>query len=299
MIYYDSKINKGDEKMENENIKLREIKRIWTVNEQKISPIHTAGPVLPPGPWKDYDPFLLLMEDKFEKGAFDVHPHRGMETITFIIDGNINHYDSATGADGRLEKGDLQFMTAGSGVVHNESPADGEKVHLLQLWVNLPRKYKMVKPRYQNMHAKDMPVRQENGALIRVYSGSSGDIVSNTLNYAPVTFVEIVLEEGASISQDLPGTYNGYIYVLEGSGTFGENKVEAKKGQAMWLGSANDGEMSSIHISANEKLRLILFAGEPLREPVVAYGPFVMNSEEEIRQAYRDYHEGKFETPVD
>jgi quercetin 2,3-dioxygenase len=299
MIYYDSKVNKGDEKMENENMKLREIKKIWTVNEQKISPIHTAGPVLPPGPWKDYDPFLLLMEDKFEKGAFDVHPHRGMETITFIIDGNINHYDSATGAGERLEKGDLQFMTAGSGVVHNESPADGEKVHLLQLWVNLPRKYKMVKPRYQNMHAKDMPVRQENGALIRVYSGSSGDILSNTLNYAPVTFVEMVLEEGASISQDLPGTYNGYIYVLEGSGTFGENKVEAKKGQAMWLGSANDGEMSSIHISANENLRLVLFAGEPIKEPVVAYGPFVMNTEEEIRQAYQDYREGKFETLED
>ena len=190
-------------------------------------------------------------------------------------------------------------MTAGRGVIHNESPLDGEKVHLLQLWVNLPRKYKMVKPRYQNMHAKDMPVRQENGALIRVYSGSSGDIVSNTLNYAPVTFVEMVLEKGASIIQDLPGTYNGYIYVLEGSGTFGENKVEAKKGQAMWLGSADEAKMSGIHVSANEKLRLVLFAGEPLREPVVAHGPFVMNTEEEIRQAYRDYQEGKFETPVD
>ena len=290
---------KGDEKMENQNIRLREIKKIWTVNEQKISNIHTASPILAPGNWVDYDPFLLLMEDKFQKGAFDVHPHRGIETLTFIIDGNINHYDSATGTSGTLEKGDLQFMTAGRGVVHNESPSDGEKVHLLQLWVNLPRKYKMVKPRYQNMHAKDMPVRQENGALIRVYSGSSGDIVSNTLNYAPVTFVEMVLEEGASISQDLPGTYNGYIYVLEGSGTFGENKVKAKKGQAMWLGSANDGEMSSIHISANENLRLVLFAGEPIKEPVVAYGPFVMNTEEEIRQAYQDYREGKFETLED
>ena len=283
--------------MEKGNVKLREIKKIWTVNEQNISPIHTAGPVLPPGPWKDYDPFLLLMEDKFEKGAFDVHPHRGMETITFIIDGNINHYDSATGAGGRLEKGDLQFMTAGSGVVHNESPADGEKVHLLQLWVNLPRKYKMVKPRYQNMQAKDMPVREEDGALIRVYSGSSGNVVSDTLNFAPVTFVEMVLESGSSIIQDLPGSYNGFIYVLEGSGTFGENEVEAKKGQAMWLGSADESKMSGINVSANEKLRLVLFAGEPLRETVVAHGPFVMNSEEEIRQAYRDYREGKFLNP--
>ena len=281
------------------NMKLREIKKIWTVNEQKISPIHTAGSVLAPGNWVDYDPFLLLMEDKFEKGAFDVHPHRGIETLTFIIDGRFQHYDNATGAEGILEKGDLQFMTAGRGVLHNESPLDGEKVHLLQLWVNLPRKYKMVKPRYQNMHAKDMPVREENGALIRVYSGSSGDIVSNTLNYAPVTFVEIVLEKGSSAIQDLPGTYNGYIYVLEGSGTFGENKVEAKKGQAMWLGSADEEIRSGIHVSANENLRLVLFAGEPIKEPVVAYGPFVMNTEEEIRQAYQDYREGKFETLED
>jgi quercetin 2,3-dioxygenase len=297
MVYYDYEREVSN--MKNENINSREIKKIWTVNEQKISNIHTASPVLAPGAWQDYDPFLLLMEDKFEKGAFDEHPHRGIETITYIIDGSIQHYDNATGAGGILEKGDLQFMTAGRGVIHNESPLDGEKVHLLQLWVNLPRKDKMVKPRYQNMHANDMPVRQEKGALIKVYSGSSGDIVSNTLNYAPVTFVEMVLEKGASIIQDLPGTYNGYIYVLEGSGTFGENKVEAKKGQAMWLGSSDDSKWSGVQVSANENLKVILFAGEPLREPVVAYGPFVMNTEEEIRQAYRDYHAGKFETLED
>ena len=106
----------------------------------------------------------------------------------------------------------------------------------------------------------------------------------------------MIVEKGASIIQDLPGSYNGYIYVLEGSGVFGENKVEAKKGQAMWLGSANKAKMSSIHVSANEKLRVVLFAGEPLNEPVVAHGPFVMNTEEEIQQAYRDYQEGKFGT---
>ena len=280
--------------MVTENMKRRDIKKTWTVNAQRVSPIHTAGAILEPGHWQEFDPFLLLMEDQFSKGAFDFHPHRGIETITYIIDGRINHYDNATGAGGTLEKGDFQLMTAGRGVIHNESPEEGDKVHLLQLWVNLPRKHKMTEPRYQNMHAKDMPIRQEDGVMIRVYSGSSGDVVSNTLNYVPVTFVEMVLEKGATIAQDLPGSYNGFIYVLEGSGTFGENKIVAEKGQAMQLDSAVEADMSSIQVNANENLRLILFAGEPLKEPVVAYGPFVMNTEEEIHQAYRDYQEGKF-----
>ena len=222
------------------NEKRRDIQKIWTVQERTISNIHRAAPILEPGNWQAYDPFLLLMEDKFQKGAFDRHPHRGIETITYVIDGSINHYDSASGEGGKLQKGDMQIMTAGRGVIHNESPDDGEKVHLLQLWVNLPKKDKMTAPRYQNIQAKDIPVRKEEGAMIRVYSGSSGDVMSETLNYVPVTFVEMLVDQGASVSQDLPGDYNGYIYVLDGSGTFGENKVEAKKGQAMWLGSADE-----------------------------------------------------------
>ncbi|MFB3165505.1 pirin-like C-terminal cupin domain-containing protein [Neobacillus sp. 179-J 1A1 HS] len=272
----------------------RDIQKGWTVQERKISAVHRAGAVLEPGYWEDYDPFLLLMEDKFEKGAFDIHPHRGMETITYVIDGTINHYDSVTGEGGKLQKGDFQLMTAGRGVVHNESPGEGESVHLLQLWVNLSRKDKMVEPRYQNIHKEDAPVRQEEGALIRVYSGSSGSVVSNTLNYVPVTFVEMIIESGASISQDLPGNYNGYIYVLEGSGSFGENNFHAKKGQVLWLGAADESELSFIKVTATDKLRIVLFAGVPLKEPVFARGPFVMNTEEEIAQAYADYRNGKF-----
>jgi quercetin 2,3-dioxygenase len=273
----------------------RDIQKVWTVQERKISAVHRAGAVLEPGHWEGYDPFLLLMEDKFEKGAFDIHPHRGLETITYVIDGTINHYDSVTCEGGKLESGDFQFMTAGRGVVHNESPEEGESVHLLQLWVNLPQKYKMVEPRYQNIHKEAAAVRYEEGALIRVYSGSSGSVVSNTLNYVPIIFVEMIIENGASISQELPGSYNGFIYVLEGSGSFGEDNVQAKKGQALWLGAA-DLELSLIKVTATEKLRIILFAGEPLKETVVARGPFVMNTEEEIAQAYADYRNGKFLT---
>ncbi len=274
----------------------RSIKKVWTVHERKVSGVHRAGPVLEPGFWEDYDPFLLLMDDRFEKGAFDIHPHRGMETITFVIDGSINHYDSVTGEGGKLKSGDFQFMTAGRGVVHNESPDEGESVHLLQLWVNLPRTYKMVEPRYQNIPKIAAPVRQEEGALIRVYSGSSGPVVSKTLNYVPVTFVEVIAEGNTSVRQDLPGSYNGFIYILEGSGTFGKNQVQASKGQALWLEKADHSNMSYIEVTSNENVRFVLFAGEPLNEPVVARGPFVMNTEEEIEQAYADYRKRKFLT---
>ena len=280
--------------MENGKSNLRSIKKVWTVQGNQVSPIHYAAPILRPGQWADFDPFLLMMDDTFQKGAFDIHPHRGIETVTYVIDGSITHYDSASGEGGTLRKGDLQFMTAGRGVVHNETPAEGETVHLLQLWVNLPREHKMTAPRYQNLQAKDMPVREEDGAIIRVYSGASGDIVSNTLNYVPVKFVEMIVDRGKSISEEIPGGYNGFIYILEGSGTFGSNKTEAAKGQALWLDSASANEQSSIVVAANEKLRFILFAGEPLREPVVARGPFVMNTEEEIIQAYEDYRNGLF-----
>lgn len=272
----------------------RGIRKVWTVHERKVSAVHRAGAVLEPGNWYDYDPFLLLMDDKFEKGAFDVHPHRGMETITYVIDGTINHYDNVSGEGGKLQSGDFQFMTAGRGVVHNESPGEGESVHLLQLWVNLPREHKMAKPRYQNILKEDAPVRQEEGALVRVYSGSSGSVESNTLNYVPVLFVEIIIDSGASFSHDLPGSFNGFIYVLEGSGTFGENQVEATKGQALWLDAADDQKQSFIKVTATNQLRFVLFAGAPLNEPVVARGPFVMNTEEEIVQAYADYRNGNF-----
>ncbi|WML41004.1 pirin family protein [Neobacillus sp. OS1-2] len=275
------------------NIFQRGIDRIWTVQHQQNSPIHMAGMVLDPSKMIESDPFLLLAEDFFKKGTFDFHPHRGIETVTYVIDGKLEHYDNKAGK-GELVPGDVQWMTAGRGVIHIEDPAEGETVHSLQLWVNLPREHKMAEPRYQNLRAQDMPVREAEGALIRIFSGSSGGIQSNTKNYVPVTMVEINLEEGASISQDLPGDYNGFIYILEGKGQFGKNKTVAEKGQVLSLEKSEAGQSSEVAIKAEERLRVLLYAGRPLNEPIVARGPFVMNTEEEIRQAYRDYMDGKF-----
>lgn len=272
----------------------REITRTWTVQHHQHSPIHAAGMVLNPTNMQEFDPFLFLAEDFFKKGTFDFHPHRGIETVTYVIEGKLEHNDNKAGK-GELGPGDVQWMTAGRGVIHIEDPAEGETVHSLQLWVNLPREHKMTEPRYQNLRGQDMPVREEEGALIRIFSGSSGGVQSATQNYVPVTFVEINLDAGASTVQDIPGNYTGFMYVLEGNGFFGKNKVEAEKGQALQLGKGVEGEESGVTIQAKEKLRVLLYAGKPLNEPIVARGPFVMNTEEEIRQAYRDYMDGKFE----
>jgi redox-sensitive bicupin YhaK (pirin superfamily) len=274
-------------------MKSRSIRRIETVQYQRNSSIHRNGFILEPGNWKEYDPFLMLAEDFFQKGTFDHHPHRGIETVTYVIEGTLEHFDNKAG-EGRLEPGDVQWMTAGRGVIHKEDPAPSSTVHSLQLWINLPSDKKMIEPSYQNLQSKDMPVREEEGVSVRVFSGSSGDAQANTRNQVPVTMVEMILEPGASVSQDLPGTYNGFLYILEGNGIFGTEQTEGHAGQVLFLSLVQEDTISEITLTAKEKLRVLMYAGEPINEPVEAYGPFVMNTKEEIRQAIEDYQSGKF-----
>ncbi len=276
-------------------MKSREISKVWTVRPQQESPIHKVAMVLESGHFEEYDPFLFMAEDWFQRGVFDFHPHRGMETVTYIIEGVLEHTDNKGGA-GKLEAGDTQWMTAGRGIIHKEEPAEGVTVHSLQLWINLPAGKKMTGTRYQDLQSKNMPVRQTDGAQIRVFSGSSGQVSAPTENHVPVTMVEITLQPGATVSQDLPGSYNGFIYVLEGSGIFGATGLEGKQNQVLWTNpTGQDGE-SELSITASDSgpLKLVLYAGQPIREKVVAYGPFVMNSEQEIREAYADFRSGKF-----
>jgi len=272
----------------------REINRVWTVNHRSPGGTHVRqGFVLEPGHWEEFDPFLMLAEDWFQRGTFDDHPHRGIETVTFVLEGHLEHRDNHGGA-GLLGPGDVQWMTAGRGIVHAEEPVAGETVHSLQLWVNLPRAQKLTAPRYQDLSGARLPVRREPGALVRVISGASGEVAASTLNHLPVTAVELILEPGTAVTQALPGSYNGFIYVLAGSGHFGAADTPGEQGQVLWLGAAPGAARSEVAIRADQPLRALLFAGEPLREPVVAYGPFVMNTQEEIRQAYADYRAGKF-----
>ena len=246
------------------------------------------------GDWAATDPFLALMEDWFPCGVFGKHPHRGIETVTYVLEGRIDHYDNQ-GNKGVILPGDAQWMTAGRGLIHNEVPAEGEVVHSLQLWINLPAANKMTAPRYQDLVAKNLPVRRDPSVEIRIFSGASGGISAPTKNYVPVTMVEIRLDAGASVRQDLPPDYNAFAVVLEGEGAIGAQAKSTAAGDVAFLTRDDKAALSEVMVRAgNKPMRALLFAGRPLHEPVVARGPFVMNTEAEIEQAYVDYRAGRF-----
>jgi quercetin 2,3-dioxygenase len=282
-----------------EDIMRRNVARI---NDPPVQPgmsaRHRVRELMPSGNWDATDPFLLLMEDWFPRGVFDWHPHRGLETVTYIIDGVLDHEDTA-GHSGTLRTGDVQWMTAGRGLLHLEQPAPGSTVHSLQLWVNLPAVDKMAEPHYQDLVAANVPVRLEPGATVRVYSGASGQVVAWTRNHVPVTMLEVRLEPGARISQDLPGDFNAFLVVLDGEGRIGSDATQVGAGKVVWLTRGSEHKRSEVELagSSDKIFRALLFAGRPLHEPVVARGPFVMNTEQQIRQAYADYQAGQFGSP--
>jgi quercetin 2,3-dioxygenase len=265
--------------------------------QQGMTPEHRVRPLMPAAMRGDFaatDPFLALMEDWFPRGVFGKHPHRGIETVTYVVEGRIDHYDNQ-GHEGTILPGDVQWMTAGRGLIHNEIPAEGVTVHSLQLWVNLPAADKMTAPRYQDLAGDAVPVRRQPGVEIRVFSGASGGLTAPTKNIVPVIMVEIRLDQGASVRQDLPADYNAVIVVLEGEGAIGAEGKIVTAGDVAWLTRGDSGKASEVEIRATDKpLRALLYAGRPLHEAVVARGPFVMNTEAEIEQAYADYRAGRF-----
>jgi quercetin 2,3-dioxygenase len=271
----------------------RRVRRIRRPSiEGGMNPEHRVRQLLEPGNWAEYDPFLMLAEDWFVPGTFGNHPHRGFETVTLVLEGSVEHRDNH-GGRGVLQPGDAQWMTAGRGVIHTEE-AGPEGAHTLQLWVNLPSSLKMSEPRYQDLRGADMPVRIEDGVLLRIYSGSSAEARAATRTHVPTTMIELLLEPGASVVQDLPASFNAFIAVLEGSGRFGSDRQEAQASEVVWFERDATQSSSEIAIEAIEKMRAILWAGEPIGEPVAARGPFVMNTHDEIVQAIVDYQSGRF-----
>lgn len=252
---------------------------------------HSVRLLVEPGRWAEHDPFLLLAEDWFVPGTFPDHPHRGIETVTFVIDGELEHRDNH-GGQGVLGAGDAQWMTAGRGIIHREEPRG--RVHTLQLWVNLPAADKMTAPGYQDLRAAEMPVREGPGFRFRVFSGASGPVAAATRNHVPVTMVEMLLEPGARAEQPVSGDDRAFVYVLEGRGRFGAAETPVEAGQVAWLDRGQPSAPSVLPVAAEGPLRALFWSGRPLGEPVVARGPFVMNTDEQIRDAYADYRAGTF-----
>jgi quercetin 2,3-dioxygenase len=248
---------------------------------------------------REFDPFLLLDEmgpmkvsAGEAKGAPD-HPHRGFETVTYMLDGAFEHKDSH-GHSGKLKTGDVQWMTAGSGVIHSEMPEKeflqkGGTLHGFQLWVNLPKRDKMIKPRYQDIPADNIPVAQSNGIKVRVIAGESMGKNAVIDTRIPIMYLHYTIQPGATVMQKVPQNYNAFAYVINGSGLFGDKQIPANKEQIVLF--EQDG--NQITFKANDVMDVLLIAGIPLGEPIARYGPFVMNTEEEIRQAMLDYNSGR------
>ncbi len=249
----------------------------------------------------DFDPFLMLdhlgpvtYAPGKAIGAPD-HPHRGFETVSYILEGGLQHKDSQ-GNSGKLGPGDVQWMTAGAGVVHSEMPDDnmmknGGTLHGFQIWVNLPARDKMMKPRYQDIATSQIPEGQSDDGKVkvRVVAGEALGAKAVIETRTPIVFLHYTLEPGGEVSQFISPEYNAMGYIISGSGQFGAEKRSAKEGQMIVFGQ--DGEQ--VRLASETGLSMLLLAGVPLNEPVARYGPFVMNTEEEIIQAVQDYQAGR------
>ncbi|WP_028228818.1 pirin family protein [Paraburkholderia ferrariae] len=253
----------------------------------------------------DFDPFLLLDEmgpvdyaPGTAKGAPD-HPHRGFETVTYALEGSFGHKDSA-GHSGTLGPGDVQWMTAGAGVVHSEMPdpefvRSGGRVHGLQLWVNLPARDKMIAPRYQEMPHARIPVgRSADGKVsVKVIAGEALGVKAAIETRTPILYQHFTIAPGGRVEQPVPRAWNVFAYGLAGTGSYGPGGERIAAQQMVSFAGNGDSVVLAAPDDATEPLEVLLIGGMPLNEPVVRYGPFVMNTEAEIRQAVLDYQAGR------
>ncbi len=254
-------------------------------------------------PTAELDPFLHLDQmgevdyAPGEPKGTPWHPHRGFETVTYMIDGIMDHQDS-NGGGGSITDGDTQWMTAGGGILHIEAPpehlvASGGLFHGLQLWVNLPRVAKMMAPRYQDIRgrAAALLTTPDGGGLIRVIAGQVAGHAGPGSTHTPITITHVTLQPGARL--DLPWTreFNALVYALSGAGTVGTDRRPLRQGQL-----ATHGPGDAITVAATDTLDLFVMGGRPIREPVAQYGPFVMNTRAELVQAFEDFQQGRLGT---
>ncbi|KAJ7162923.1 RmlC-like cupin domain-containing protein [Mycena filopes] len=253
---------------------------------------------------RNLTPFLMLDHFHVKVGAFPDHPHRGQTTVTYMLQGASDHEDSA-GHKGTIETGGVQWMVAGRGIMHAEMPVhavDKPDPIGLQLWVNLPAKYKMVEPSYQELTAKKIPTAfpagKKGGVSVKVISGISHGVESPVRPLGGCWYLHWTFtQKDVGVFQDIPAGWTAFIYILNGTLLVGDESLAYEKHNTLVL-STNANE-TGVHLkSGSDNTEFMLGAAEPINEPIVQYGPFVMNTKEEIQQTIRDYQQGKngFET---
>ena len=243
-----------------------------------------------------HDPFLMLDEFGSENkddyiGGFPPHPHRGIETVTYMLQGEFEHEDS-TGAKGRMKSGDVQWMKTGSGIIHSEMPAMSEgKLHGFQLWVNMPAELKMSKPDYIYIDSDKMQVHIDSNKQVKVIAGkfenAEGPVKGH--NVEPIYF-DIELEKDKDFNFELPSSHNSFIYLIDGEIKIGEQTHSKIKDSTLILLTKG----KKLQVSALTKAKFLLISGKPIGEQIARGGPFVMNTKAEVLQAVQDYHNGTF-----
>ena len=251
------------------------------------------------------DPFIMLdYNSKFHFPATDkpkgvgVHPHRGFETVTIAYEGSVSHHDSS-GGGGTIHQGDVQWMTAASGVLHKEYHAEefykqGGIFQMVQLWVNLPAKDKMSTPKYQAIEHKDIPTVEVENGFIEIIAGEYNQTKGVASTFSPVNMLNAKLNEGGKANFSFPANYNTVLLVIDGEVKVNNEEIVPTDHLLLFT---NEGEDFSIE--ATENSVVLILSGEPLNEPIASYGPFVMNTQEQIREAFDDFNNGKFGTLED
>jgi quercetin 2,3-dioxygenase len=262
---------------------LKIVRTTEAMARQSNTPTHQNRLVVAPTAYAQQSPFLLLAEDWFAPpSGFPTHPHRGMETVTLVLEGALEHRDH-TGGHGVLGGGDVQFMTAGAGVMHSEMPAPGG-VHSLQLWLNLPARLKRTKARYADRKLGAARVDAHDGVSARFYADThwQGSVW-------PLTLIDVSLAPDARYDAPIPARARAFVYVLEGEAEIGGSLLHA--GQVGW--AEPDERDDVLAFASKSNARALVYASEPIDEPVVAGGPFVMNTEAEIHEAFADLRAGR------
>ena len=263
-------------------------------------PVHRAFAGVP---YAELDPFIMMDQmgevdyAPFEPRGTDWHPHRGFETVTYIIDGTFRHQDSH-GGGGVIADGGTQWMTAGSGILHIETPPEelvvsGGLFHGIQLWVNLPSRDKMIAPRYQNLDAElvRLLASSDGGALVRLIAGDLGGHVGPGSTYTPITVAHATIEPGEELVLPWRAEFNALAYVLSGSGIVGAERRPVSDNQLVVFGP---GDRIRLAGTGSRPLEVMLLGGRPINEPIAQYGPFVMNTRTELAQAVDDFNAGRF-----